>query len=104
MKIVIPSRLTNLEIIKQLSDLLEGYGKLTEKESNNISSLEGYLDDKAYDYVKEFINITDDTKDDDTVNYLVNCFYRAKGTLEIFNMMTKYLNVIFREPDRKSVV
>lgn len=100
MTIVIPNRLTDLEIIKQLSDLLNEYNnyKKENRSKNKYSSLDKYLDDKSYDYIREFISITDDSIDEISMNYLINCFYKAKGTLEIFNMMTKYLNVIFRTP------
>ena len=94
MRIVIPSNLTELEIIKQLSDMVREYSKLNM--SYQDTSLEKYLSDKAYDYVKEFISMTDDSLDDNTINYLISCFYKSKGTLEIFNMMKKYLNVKFK--------
>lgn len=97
MELHIPSHLTNLEVVRQLKELLQEYN-LQNNDSYLSSSMDGYLDSQVYDYVRKFIERTavGNISDEATISYLVNLFYDAKGTYKIFYLMEKHLGMKFK--------
>lgn len=95
MELHLPSHLDNIEVVRQLKELLRQYN-LTNTDSYLLSSMDGYLDSQIYDYIKEFITkIYSDSLDEPTLQYLINLFYDAKGTYKIFSLMETHLNMKF---------
>lgn len=92
MIIYIPTHLTELKIIDQLSKMLRSY---SENYYEEIDLNDYLLYDKLYDYVKEFVSMMNSNADDTTINYITNLFYLSKGTYSIFELMEKHLNIKF---------
>lgn len=88
MKIYIPKHLESLEIIKNLRDLIKGYG------ANPIENSNSSTINKFQDPVKNFISICSNGKLDEVMlGYYSNIFYCVKGTGKVFNYLIELIKL-----------
>lgn len=93
MRITIPTHLRNLDIVDQMYKMMVEYTK----EYGDISSDSNSLENRAYDFIYEFLNIVLPDNDEPTNRYLASLFYKSKGTLSILDYLEKYLGLIYKE-------
>ena len=98
MKIYIPQHLREVEIIDQLYRMIEAYGQ--EYSDTTEDSFGDYQISQTSDPVKKFLefcipedSIGEDQDYDEVINYLSKLFYSVKGTIKIFEYMSKFLNL-----------
>lgn len=94
MKLVIPSHLTEINVVLQMYMLMNKYSE---------SGYEEYVDsndylqrDRNFDYIRNFIERTGN-RDSFTNEYLINLFYKLKGNYKVFSEMEKHLGLKFKE-------
>lgn len=97
MKIFIPKNLSNIEIISQLSKMIDGYEQYYEETEGSFDNYYYYLKN---DDVKRFIGlcITEEDIDNtqehsEVLNYISRLFYSVKGTPLVFDYIEKYLGI-----------
>lgn len=78
MRITIPNHLRNIEVINQMYSMLSSYAK---DYGNDVNSNFDILDNRAYDYIYEFLKIVLPENDEPTNRYLANLFYKCKVLL-----------------------
>lgn len=94
MTIRFPSHLTNIELVNQMYKMMSEF--LANHALNIETDLE-VLDQKAYDYVYDLIKVIFPDNDDPTNRYLANMFYECKGTTKIFELIEKYLGLVYKD-------
>lgn len=101
MKIYIPEHLRKIDIINQLYLMINEYS-ITYGSTNQYrqTSLSDYQKTLSSDPVKNFIklcisenNIREDEDYEEVINYLSKLFYSVKGTIKVFEYMSKFLNL-----------
>jgi hypothetical protein len=97
MKIFIPRNLSNIEIISQLSKMIDGYEKYYEETEGSFDNYYYYLKN---DDVKRFIglciteeDINNTQEHSEVLNYISRLFYSVKGTPLVFDYIEKYLGI-----------
>ena len=97
MKIFIPRNLSNIEIVSQLSKMIEGYQQYYEETEGSFDNYYYFLKN---DDVKRFIglcitedDISETQEHSDVLNYISRLFYSVKGTPLVFNYIEKYLGI-----------
>lgn len=100
MKIYIPEHLRKLDIIDQLYLMISEYSSIYADDNINQTSLSDYQKTLISDPVKNFIrlcinkeDIRDDEDYEEVINYLSKLFYSVKGTIKVFEYMSKFLNL-----------
>ena len=101
MKIYIPEHLRKIDIINQLYLMINEYS-ITYGSNNQYgqTSLSDYQKSLSSDPVKNFIklcisetNIREDEDYEEVINYLSKLFYSVKGTIKVFEYMSKFLEL-----------
>lgn len=101
MKIYIPEHLRKLDIINQLYQMINEYSITYGSDTQyGQTSLSDYQKTLSSDPVKNFIklcinenNIREDESYEEVINYLSKLFYSVKGTIKVFEYMSKFLNL-----------
>lgn len=101
MKIYIPEHLRKIDVINQLYLMINEYS-ITYGSNNQYgqTSLSDYQKSLSSDPVKNFIklcisetNIREDEDYEEVINYLSKLFYSVKGTIKVFEYMSKFLEL-----------
>ena len=94
MKLVIPSHLTEINVVLQMYMLMNKY---TESGYEEYVDSNDYLQrDRNFDYIRSFIERTGN-RDSFTNEYLINLFYKLKGNYKVFSEMEKHLGLKFKK-------
>jgi hypothetical protein len=94
MRITIPNHLRNIEVINQMYSMLSSYAK---DYGNDVNSNFDILDNRAYDYIYEFLKIVLPENDEPTNRYLANLFYKCKGTTKVFDYLEDYMGLVYED-------
>ena len=102
MNVFIPHHLRNIPIIEQLYTMIESYS--TYIENQDLGSFDNYYNYLTIDPVKAFVRLnikeSDISKEEDyesVINYITRLFYSVKGTIKVFEFMSKYLKLNLKE-------
>lgn len=96
MTVVIPSHLRNVEVINQMYILMTAYMNYYATDPVDLAS-ESSLEEKAFDYIYDFIKIIYPDNDEPTNRYIASMLYRCKGTTKVFEVIEKYLGLVYKE-------
>lgn len=58
---------------------------------------ESSLEEKSFDYIYDFIKIIYPDNDEPTNRYIASMLYRSKGTTKVFEVIEKYLGLVYKE-------
>lgn len=107
MKIYVPPHLRDIKIVDQMCKMIEEYNS-TDESGNYVyfkpesDPFSDYQNSLSSDLVKRFVdlcissNFPDTPNLKDVVNYVTRIFYSTRGTLRIFDYMTDYLGLEFK--------
>lgn len=92
MIIFIPENLQKLEVVKNLSDLIEEYNTQENPENVTDRDIDSFFDHHYFDYivdpVQNFISLVFDNQSE--IPYYVNRLYAVKGTKDVLRLFRKF--------------
>lgn len=103
MKIFIPPHIRKIGVVQDLCSLITGYAELKLNQEKEKDSLDHfyYYKTLSYDSVKSFIGIcksynnqNDNSIIESEINYITNLFYSVKGTIKVFEYLTRFLDIV----------